>query len=153
MAQHNLLPTLLFPLTYSIIIFPLSFRTRIWHNTICYQHCCVHWHISIINFLPSFRSRIWHDTISMERGVERSRLGGRITCSHQRPPDFRRSELHQTMANRALHKTYGGTDQGDEGTRRWIQKGQCRSSGHIDGAVQDCSNSIAYALELLQSCT
>ena len=25
--------------------------------------------------------------------------------------------------------------------------------GHIDGLVQDCSNSIADALELLQSCT
>ena len=24
---------------------------------------------------------------------------------------------------------------------------------YIDGLVQDCSNSIAYALELLQSCT
>ena len=89
----------------------------------------------------------------MERGVERSRLGGRITCSHQRPPDFRRSELHQTMENGTLHKTYGRTDQGDEGTRRWIQKGQWRSGGYIDGLVQDCSNSSANALELLQSCT
>ena len=25
--------------------------------------------------------------------------------------------------------------------------------GHIDGLLQDCSNSIANALELLQSCT
>ena len=28
-----------------------------------------------------------------------------------------------------------------------------QSTYHIDGLVQDCSNSIAYALELLQSCT
>ena len=27
------------------------------------------------------------------------------------------------------------------------------SYGHIDSLVQDCSNSIANALELLQSCT
>ena len=36
----------------------------------------------------------------------------------------------------------------------WIKKNDhkiCRA--YIDGLVQDCSNSIAYALELLQFCT
>ena len=33
------------------------------------------------------------------------------------------------------------------------QQAQCWLHRHIDGSVQDCSNSIANALELLQSCT
>ena len=32
-------------------------------------------------------------------------------------------------------------------------EGAGNSALHIDGLVQDCSNSIANALELLQSCT
>ena len=32
------------------------------------------------------------------------------------------------------------------------RKAQTSDEGHVDGLVQDCSNSIANALELLQSC-
>ena len=47
------------------------------------------------------------------------------------------------------------TEQQHEGPSQVIKSvlKLCKIATHIDGLVQDCSNSIANALELLQSCT
>ena len=38
-------------------------------------------------------------------------------------------------------------------TAVWLMNVEICVSGDVDGLAQDCSNSIANALELLQSCT
>ena len=49
------------------------------------------------------------------------------------------------------------TEMGPKHWYQWVSEKdthlQWVSNGYIDGSVQDCSNSIANALELLQSCT
>ena len=40
-----------------------------------------------------------------------------------------------------------------EMTDEWVKGAQIKRMQSFDGLVQDCNNSIANALELLQSCT